>query len=331
MRTQEYDNTKLFNDLNIPQNMKKRNNRITINTNISHMRNISGCSNISSITCATHRSNISGLTTSIHEDEYEYDKILKGAKLIKAQLLKRHEHRRSISSISIDIHDKHLDILHDIQAFQKQHALSYLDKDDAYKHTRCAGLLWQSLVGEFVRFPKEWFGGKSRVPLDIDIKSPWKYVCRESYTDHPSLLSIIKHHTSRGRLLLHVMIVDSSACIMDIVIGCYHPLPQDKVTSTCRYLWMAIRHRSSQINHPIESLISPNIDDSMISPIIGGTKKDVNNSNIRSIFGDKPPLHTVRIPQSTLMDVLRSKYCIHESKSKITPAMTLLCEFVHRK
>ena len=51
------------------------------------------------------------------------------------------------------------------------------------------------------------------------------------------------------------------------------------------------------------------------------------------IFGDKPPLHTVRIAQSNLITTLRNKYCIttnnaaNVNDNKITPAMALLCEY----
>ena len=308
--------------------------------------------------------------------EEESNMILKGAEMVRSQLLlsqkqhqshRNHYHRRSISSISIDILPSNnvnvnnniadniannnemksdLDILKDIQSFQQchasnnqqqQHALSYLDKDEAYKYARSAGLVWQSIVGEFVRFPKEWFGGESRVPLDITTptdtdaasinNSNWKYVSRERYDNHPSLLSIVKHRTSRGRLLLHIMLLDthathnnynSSACMMDIVIGCYHPSHSQQNddnanTSSYRNLWMATRHRhrhrcSNQNNknksthYPIEpfllqdfdssnndpatsssSSLSSNINNGMTSPIDSASKKDINNSNIRFV------------------------------------------------
>jgi hypothetical protein len=120
-------------------------------------------------------------------------------------------------------------------------------RDSGYAHAQSAGLLWQTIVGEHVRFPKHWFEDGQRVPLmgslprqpaagedgsgspPLPLPSPssssshhkeWMYIAKHRIQGNPTLSKIVRprlgrnsHTTSNrikcnGRLLLHFIIQD---------------------------------------------------------------------------------------------------------------------------
>ena len=223
-----------------------------------------------------------------------------------------------------------------------------LSRDPAYNHARSAGYLWQTIVGQHVRFPYSWWDGARGPRMGLehsrsekpDPKATWHYIARQKVRDHHVLNHLVPNRSSPGRLLLHVVIRDlmTWAPVEDIAIGVFHPSARGIRTTTrpdpqeqnCRAVWMAVRRRTA----PTDSLsvLDPLLtrgetleEIATASPL--GHRKKVTNTNMRAVFGEAPPVHTIFILESELYEKLMLAIDI-DPESARSPALLLLQEFL---
>mmetsp|Transcript_12382 Transcript_12382/g.13767 ORF Transcript_12382/g.13767 Transcript_12382/m.13767 type:complete len:263 (-) Transcript_12382:387-1175(-) len=149
---------------------------------------------------------------------------------------------------------------------------------------RC-GVVWQSLVGQSVKFPALWYDGQVDDPhprpfLGCPSKSnKWSFFGRHRMNVGPppqpgiantntmnSLLrTLVRDCHSSGKLLLHIIVRDSTTFepTEDLVVGVYHPnakgirptspsgtsinVAESQLVDQCRDIW--IGHRSRSIPH----------------------------------------------------------------------------------
>lgn len=212
-------------------------------------------------------------------------------------------------------------------------------KDPAYRHALKAGTLWQSLCSQHVRFPAHWWDGQEPVgpPLGSSKKQqqggnsikPWSYLGRHRVRDDAKLGHLIGNRASSGRLLLHLLVRDdvSGDITEDIACGCYHPNARgvrtardfDPTVEDCRDVWIAHRRRVKDHDHErgvsydslstIESLLKHQNKNRIHESPLGaqGGKHSVNNKNMRTIFGSKPPVFTIFCTESELFELFQNK------------------------
>ena len=167
----------------------------------------------------------------------------------------------------------------------------------------------------------------------------WHYVGRHRVQENPVLNYLVGNRGSSGRLLLHLVVRDlmTSDPVQDIAIGCFHPNARGVRWTTehlpdledCRDVWMALRRRTEECS-VAESLLKPDTanDDGnpetneAASPL--GGKNAVDNHNMRPVFGDKPPLHTISVMENELYELLVRQ----DSKGNLPPALVLLQHFL---
>jgi len=203
-------------------------------------------------------------------------------------------------------------------------------QSEAYLHAKHAGMLWQTMVGEHVRFPKEWFGG-ARVPRmageDVEF-SKWKYISR-SRVRNSSLNSLVRRQ-SGGRILLHIVVRDLVTMREkeDIALGCFHPHAKGIVSkeeykrhssedydTDVREVWMAVRKRS--IRNTNRKKATSRFEPSLVDPLLTNDEpvdkiakrsplndERLSNENIKAIFGAEPPLETVFVLENELTKVI---------------------------
>ena len=139
---------------------------------------------------------------------------------------------------------------------------SKLAKDPAYRHAQRAGLLWQTLTSQHVRFPSHWWDGARSPQMGMmedysgngKAHCDWKYIARHRVYSNPQLKRLVRNRASPGRLLLHIVVRDlmTHLPVQDIAIGCFHPNARgvrkteepNPNEEECREVWMAIRRRS---------------------------------------------------------------------------------------
>lgn len=194
--------------------------------------------------------------------------------------------------------------------------------DDPFKHAQKAGLLWQTIVGTFLRFPTAWFNGfrvpEMGIPQTERGGAKWNFVCLLRLQDK-FLSSYIKDKRSSGKLLLHVIVTDAEENdIRDIAIGCYHPkakrvfrnnplvesnLEDSMTDDSYRDVWMALRkvdnstyettQEPSQVISPLEKCLTMGQSINTVgrdSPI-SSNKRSISNENIRSVSLSKNQTH----------------------------------------
>lgn len=192
-------------------------------------------------------------------------------------------------------------------------------------------------------------------PMGVTKKHPWTYLGRHRVQGDRKLNSLIGNRGSSGRLLLHLVVRDVMTLepIEDICCGCFHPNARGVRTTeranprmeSCRDIWIAHRRRDggypssgsfNQHGNPddnestIESLLKHQLREqnekrlasggtamSMCTPL-GSPKQRINNENLRTVFGAKPPLFTVFVDESELFELFQS--CLDGS----TPASVVL-------
>eukprot|EP00522_Entomoneis_paludosa_P001380 CAMPEP_0172476064 /NCGR_PEP_ID=MMETSP1065-20121228/70189_1 /TAXON_ID=265537 /ORGANISM="Amphiprora paludosa, Strain CCMP125" /LENGTH=484 /DNA_ID=CAMNT_0013234279 /DNA_START=406 /DNA_END=1860 /DNA_ORIENTATION=+ len=191
---------------------------------------------------------------------------------------------------------------------------SMLLQDPAFRHAQKAGLLWQSLVGSQIRFPSSWWNGARSPPMSLDgRKRQWQFFGRYPCFNS-NLRRYVKHRSSPGRLLLHIVVQDLVTWkpVQDIVVGCFDPNSRgirrtsqaEPGKEDCRELWLAVRKRSETIS-VIDSLLAQGrswLDCECKGPL--GPDQRITNSNVRSVFGEAPPVETIFIHESTLYERL---------------------------
>jgi len=209
-----------------------------------------------------------------------------------------------------------------------------LAQDLGFRHAQGAGFLWQSLVGQHVRFPSTWWGGASTPPLGVAKCNPpirWDYLGRHRVRQHDYFESLVPHRGSAGRLLLHVIVRDllTGTPVLDLAVGCFHPNARgirssdvwDPSLENSRDIWLAVRRKNAEVSL-VESLLSGGLRQ-QFSPI--GQRHSVNNENVRAVFGDTPPLETVFVVESDLYEILSA-----ENEESPPPPAAILLEYYLR-
>jgi len=208
-------------------------------------------------------------------------------------------------------------------------------KDPAYIHAQKAGCLWQSIVGQHIRFPSQWWNGARSPPMGSTTgNQKWQYFGRHKIRSNPILKRVVPNRAAPGRLLLHIIVQDLMTwkAVQDIAIGCFHPNargirkskaanPQDE---GFREIWVGVRNRgeAGSVVDPLLSRRQSWDESTDRGPL--GPKQRVTNHNVRGVFGEKAPLETVFVPESKLYEILS---CV-EFKKDACPSMVLLEEFV---
>jgi hypothetical protein len=214
-------------------------------------------------------------------------------------------------------------------------------RDPAYIHAQQAGFIWQSIVGQHIRFPDSWWDGDRGPPISSDTNIPWMYFGRHTIKQHPILNQLVKCRASAGRLLLHIIVQDlmTRTPIQDIVIGCFHPnskgirpdgTPALKRYEDCRDIWMAVHKRSHTSVAATDSLLySPSHwENRATTSTIGksvsnynyticrsplGSGRRIANHNVRAVFGDKAPLETIFLSEDELYERLAARIIQHQN------------------
>ena len=124
--------------------------------------------------------------------------------------------------------------------------------------------------------------------------------------------------------MLHIVVRDimTGEPVLDIAMGVFHPNARGVRTTPsanpllggCRDIWLAMRSRVPD-ETPVEGLLR-SLGDEEQSPL--GPKRAIDNSNLRCVFGERPPVATVFALESELYDIL--------TLPTSQPASTLLLE-----
>lgn len=185
-----------------------------------------------------------------------------------------------------------------------------LMQDEGYRHALHAGTLWQSIISQHVRFPETWWNGSRSPPMGVGVSQSWTFLGRHRVRSNPSLRDLVPTRNDAGRFLLHIIVRDimSGEAILDIAIGAFHPNARgvrttpaaDPSLGSCRDIWIALRPRVDD-ETPIETLLLKSGQPDQ-SPL--GSKRAIDNSNLRSVFGERPPVNTVFVLESELYEVL---------------------------
>ena len=240
---------------------------------------------------------------------------------------------------------------------------SDLESDPGYQHALAAGTVFQTLLGEQIRFPKTWFDGE-RTPYllgdDINKKGEWSYVASVPVRSDRFLNKlIVKNRTKPGRIMLHVVVRDNLnwTPTRHIALGVYHPnargiretddpVPGDE---SLRMVWMAVRRCTGILDEDDASYVAKETDlqrridtvllqggsfETSCQPSPLGGRHKVNNDNVRSIYGDEAPLETVFVSEKELYAILikaADEQGMQNIKAKFSVALALLEQFVYQK
>lgn len=198
-----------------------------------------------------------------------------------------------------------------------------LMRDPAYQHAAEAGILWQSLCSQHVRFPALWYDSTEPAspPLGTAEKQSWRYLGRHRVKADRKLNSLIGNRGSSGRILLHLVVRDDVTCetIEDISCGVFHPNARGVRTSEsydpqvedCRDVWIGHRRRfQGEALSLLEASLKRQNKNRVFASPLGGPKSsstDIRNSNLKAVFGEKPPLFTVMVTESEIFELLRGE------------------------
>lgn len=231
-------------------------------------------------------------------------------------------------------------------------------KDDSYNHAMKCGIVWQSLVGQHVKFPLLWYDGEepSRPYMGCSSKKSymkWSFFGRHRITLGSSssstsstnmLRTLVPTTNSSGKLLLHIIVIDSNTLqpTEDIVIGVFHPnaigirplytnnnthnVADSQRLDGCRDIWIGHRSRSIPLNGRrnatrIESLLRhlnhSSVDKSPLGPKneSSGIPYNIDNTNMNSIYGRNPPKSTLFVPENKLYKLLMPSQSIQQQQS----------------
>ena len=184
-----------------------------------------------------------------------------------------------------------------------------LHDNEAYLHACRAGKVWQSLIGQFIRFPPDWklqdmFNNSAVTTTKSNTQ--WKYISRSKIRASEILNEIVPNPCSPGRVLLHISVKDlsSSEVSQEFVIGVSHPkhiLDQRRmidIDDDTRLVWMALREKNEGLGYDDCTMLHGSSSKSMslLRPLLGkgyedggklsplGNKKSlVSNNNIRTV------------------------------------------------
>lgn len=211
-----------------------------------------------------------------------------------------------------------------------------IQQDAAFRHAQDAGYLWQSLVGYHVRFPKQWFGNLRAPPMGTN--APWQYLARHSVNNNRVLNQLVRSRASAGRLLLHFIVRDlmTGMPVFDLVIGCFHPNSRgvrkttrpDPKDENSRHVWMAIRKFTGAVSLMDGVLCGGRkLEETARESPLGDSRRDVTNMNMRAVFGELPPVHTICMQESELYERLTLVGQSNPNASK-APSLLILKEFL---
>jgi hypothetical protein len=169
-------------------------------------------------------------------------------------------------------------------------------QDPAYRHAQKAGFLWQSIMGQHIRFPSSWWNGARAPPMGVsDVETcKWSYFAHHTIRSHPVLNQLHPGRSSPGKLLLHVLVQDSVTrqTVQDIAIGCFHPNARGVRQSSraassledSRDLWLAARKRNKGGVATMDRLLSrySQWGESGYTKSPMGPQVRVSNNNVRA-------------------------------------------------
>jgi hypothetical protein len=206
-----------------------------------------------------------------------------------------------------------------------------LMRDPAFLHAQRAGILWQSLVSQHVRFSSKWWNGARAPPMGVAEPQMWNYTGRHRVKGNRLINGLVRNRGSTGQLLLHIIVRDIMTLdpVQDISIGCFHPNARgvrrtpafDPFLEDCRDIWLALRRRGDDAS-VVESLLKRQHDDDGDASPLGG-KHDVDNSNMRAVFGEAPPVQTVFVVETELYELFSQHL-----DGKLSPSAVLLQRFL---
>lgn len=205
-------------------------------------------------------------------------------------------------------------------------------QDPAYRHAQSAGYLWQTLVGQHVKFPNHWWNGARSPRMGVEpsldfggkfITPKWKYRSCDRVPTNPMFTRFVKDRSCAGRLLLHIVVRDFMTWtpVQDICIGIFHPNARGvRLTESprrqddwSRDVWMATRLRTDQEGTVMDAMLR-GLKTSLESPI--GRK--VNNQNMRAVFGETPPVHTIFLLDSELYERMRTLKDLDQGRTPVS-------------
>jgi hypothetical protein len=187
--------------------------------------------------------------------------------------------------------------------------------DPAFCHAKDAGLLWQSLVGQQVRFPTTWWNGARGPPMGLvtvddatclAADARWEYFGRSNVARSRHLNRLVPNRAKPGRLLLHMVVLDDGLPVADVAVGAYHPNARgvragddsNRELDRMRTLWIAMRKRAASCT----LLELPHMQDLFPertkTPL--DNRKRITNQNMRAVYGEQAPLETLFVPQQEL-------------------------------
>lgn len=221
---------------------------------------------------------------------------------------------------------------HVVSPFSNEYKL--LLKDPAYTHAQGAGTLWQSLVSQHVKFPSKWWNGSRSPAMGLGERRLWQYIGRHRVGGDLALNRMVHNRGAAGRILLHLVVKEEStlAPALDVAIGCFHPNARgvrttaafEPILEDCRDIWLGTRRRFPDDLDVENSLRYQEEKNATLGDSPLGPKHAVNNVNMRAIFGDKPPLHTIFVLESELKAILTDQL----ANKDIPPSLILLQRYL---
>ncbi|CAJ1930961.1 unnamed protein product [Cylindrotheca closterium] len=219
-----------------------------------------------------------------------------------------------------------------VSPFTKEYRL--LLKDPGYLHAQGAGTLWQSLVSQHVKFPSKWFNGSRAPPMGLGERRLWQYIGRHRVGGDKALNLIVNNRGAAGRILMHIVVKEEStlAPALDVAIGCFHPNARgvrttaafEPILEDCRDIWLATRRRFPDDLDVENSLRYQQEKNATLGDSPLGPKHAVNNTNMRAIFGEKPPLQTIFVLESELKKILIDQVATQD----MPPSLVLLQRYL---
>jgi len=228
----------------------------------------------------------------------------------------------------------------------------------AFLHAQKAGLLWQTIVGTFVKFPTVWFDGSRSPEMGItkrgDVIPNWKFLSLLRIQD-TIMSSCVRDRRSSGKILLHVIITDAEDNeIRDIAIGSFHPKArgvysnnryveqnlQDVLTDdSFRDVWMAVRrnnglsqNKRANTSSWIERFLTSeqSVTDIGRDSPISDHKKSINNNNVRSVFGHASPKETILLSKENFQKFMEDAEAEMDADDETSPTILLLKKFLYK-
>jgi hypothetical protein len=124
--------------------------------------------------------------------------------------------------------------------------------------------------------------------------------------------------------------------VFDLALGCFHPNARgvrkttrpDPKDENCRHVWMAIRKFTGAVSLMDGVLCAGRkLDETARESPLGDSRRDVTNVNMRAVFGEQPPVHTICMQESELYERLTLGVQSNPNAAK-APSLLILKEFL---